>query len=195
MTHIDISSVLRQTLACDLYSNLVTRPTGAAVRGQIEHLLDDEMDADRALTVMDFSEVSMIDFSCADEVVAKLLLRYSGDAARREVYFLFRGVHEDHWEAIDAVLERHGLALATERGDGTGIEVVGVLSDHERLAWETVYTLGEPSFDELCASVDLTRETVAAALSELCRRRLIMCVGSRYTAVGRGGWMGAGAVE
>ena len=25
MNHIDISSVLRQTLACDLYSNLVTR--------------------------------------------------------------------------------------------------------------------------------------------------------------------------
>jgi len=36
--HIDISSVLRQTLACDLYSNLVTRKTGAAVRGQIERL-------------------------------------------------------------------------------------------------------------------------------------------------------------
>ena len=41
MNHIDISSVLRQTLACDLYSNLVTRPTGAAVRGQIELLLSE----------------------------------------------------------------------------------------------------------------------------------------------------------
>ena len=41
MNHIDLSSVLRQTVACDLYSNLVTRPTGAAVRTQIERLLDD----------------------------------------------------------------------------------------------------------------------------------------------------------
>ena len=32
MMHIDLSSVLRQTLSCELYSNLVTRPTGAAVR-------------------------------------------------------------------------------------------------------------------------------------------------------------------
>ena len=39
--HIDVSSVLRQTLSCDLYSNLVTRPTGAAVRTQIEQLLAD----------------------------------------------------------------------------------------------------------------------------------------------------------
>ena len=41
MHHIDLSSVLRQTLECDLYSNLVTRPTGAAVRTQIELLLAD----------------------------------------------------------------------------------------------------------------------------------------------------------
>jgi hypothetical protein len=192
MTHIDISSMLRQTLACDLYSNLVTRPTGAAVRGQIEHLLDDgSTAAERALTVIDFSQVSMIDFSCADEVVAKLLLRYSGDAGgeSREVYFLFRGVHEDHWDAIDAVLERHGLALATERCDGCGIEVVGVLSDEERLAWETVYRLGQPSFDDLVASVDLGPDSLRGALSALCRRRLIMATGGRYTAVGRGNWV------
>ena len=76
MHHIDLSSVLRQTLACDLYSNLVTRPTGAAVRTQIELLLGDPDATTRALTIIDFSQVSMIDFSCADEVVAKLLMRY-----------------------------------------------------------------------------------------------------------------------
>lgn len=192
MTHIDISSVLRKTLACDLYSNLVTRPTGAAVRGQIEHLLDDgSTAAERALTVIDFSQVSMIDFSCADEVVAKLLLRYSGDSdgPTREVYFLFRGVHEDHWDAIDAVLERHGLALATERCDGCGIEVVGVLSDEERLTWETVYRLGQPTFEDLAASVDVGPDSLRAALAALCCRRLIMSTAGRYAAVGRGNWI------
>ena len=192
MTHIDISSVLRKTLACDLYSNLVTRPTGAAVRGQIEHLLDDgSTAAERALTVIDFSQVSMIDFSCADEVVAKLLLRYAGDSEgpTREVYFLFRGVHEDHWDAIDAVLERHGLALATERCDGCGIEVVGVLSDEERLTWETIYRLGQPTFDDLASSIDVGPDPLRAALAALCCRRLIMSTAGRYTAVGRGNWI------
>ena len=80
MMHIDVNSVLRQTLSCELYSNLVTRPTGAAVRTQIEALLADSRE--RSLTVIDFSHVGMIDFSCADEVVAKLLLRYV--AAERE---------------------------------------------------------------------------------------------------------------
>ena len=125
--HIDISSVLRQTLACDLYSNLVTRKTGAAVRGQIERLLDVGPTTGHALTVIDFSQVSMIDFSCADEVVAKLLLRYADEEAN-EVYFLFRGVTDDHWDAIEAVLDRHGLALALESGDD--VRVVGVHHDH-----------------------------------------------------------------
>ena len=42
MIHIDVSSVLRQTLSCELYSNLVKRPTGAAGRTQSEALRDDE---------------------------------------------------------------------------------------------------------------------------------------------------------
>ena len=91
MMHIDLSSMLRQTLSCELYSNLVTRPTGAAVRTQIETLLDDSRE--RSLTVIDFSHVGMIDFSCADEFVAKLLLRYAqADLIDREAYFIFRGV-------------------------------------------------------------------------------------------------------
>ena len=41
MSHlIDVSSVLRGTV-CDLYSNLVTRPTGAAVRTAIERQVVD----------------------------------------------------------------------------------------------------------------------------------------------------------
>src|SRR4029077_5143668 len=90
MNHIDLSGVLRQTLACDLYSNLVTRPTGAAVRGQIEEMLS--VSGPRAVTVIDFSHVSMIDLSCADEVVAKLLLRYGDSNSSQEAYFLLRGV-------------------------------------------------------------------------------------------------------
>ena len=111
--HINLSEVLRETISCELYSNLVTRPTGAAVRGAIERLLC-ETDG-QALTVIDMSQVSMIDFSCADEVIAKLVMKYSGVEAPGEVYFVFRGVGDDHWIAVEAVLERHGLAVVLER--------------------------------------------------------------------------------
>jgi hypothetical protein len=183
MHHIDLSSVLRQTLECDLYSNLVTRPTGAAVRTQIEHLLADMDAADaRALTIIDFSHVSMIDFSCADEVVAKLLMRYASTDAPRDAYFLFRGVSDDHWVAIEAALERHGLALAVENADG--VKVAGVVSDEERSMWEVVYRLGSANADDVAIATGADSTRVRDALDALCVRRLVMRANDEYVAVG-----------
>ena len=50
--------MLRKSV-CELYSNLVTRPTGAAVRCEIEQELD--RIGDRALTIIDFSHVGLLD--------------------------------------------------------------------------------------------------------------------------------------
>jgi hypothetical protein len=182
MNHIDLSSVLRQTLACDLYSNLVTRSTGAAVRFQIEQLLSESRHRGIALTVIDFSQVSMIDFSCADEVVAKLLMRYCSDDPPLDAYFLFRGVTEDHWDAIEAVLERHGLAAAVE--DADSVRVVGVLTDDERRAWDATYRLGRSSAADVAIEMQTDPDDARDALDALCRRRLMMHVDDEYVAVG-----------
>ena len=183
MMHIDVSSVLRQTLSCELYSNLVTRPTGAAVRTQIEALLADSRE--RTLTVIDFSHVGMIDFSCADEVVAKLLLRYvSVERDDREAYFLFRGVSEDHWDAIEAVLERHRLALVLEEADGLGAHIGGIVDDRERTAWNKVYELGRTAPADLASALGSPTDDCAQVLESLHRRRLLMRLDDDYVAVG-----------
>jgi hypothetical protein len=181
MLHIDVSSVLRQTVSCELYSNLVTRPTGAAVRTQIEALLDDERE--RSLTVIDFSHVGMIDFSCADEVVAKLLLRsVTEERAACEAYFLFRGVSDDHWDAIESVLERHGLALVLEADDCC--RVVGTVNDRERRAWEKVYEMGRALPADVAPALGTPHDDAARVLDRLHRRRLLMRLEDGYVAVG-----------
>ena len=53
-----------------LYSYLVTRHTGRAVRLSIENQIA-ECEG-QVVAVLDFQNVVVIDFSCADEVVAKL---------------------------------------------------------------------------------------------------------------------------
>ena len=174
--HIDLGTVLRQTLSADLYSNLITRPTGAAVRTQIELLLQA---SERSLTVIDFSHVSMIDFSCADEVIAKLLLRSAGE---REAYFVFRGVTDDHWDAIETVLERHGLALVVERE--SGMELVGVLEDGERRAFQAIKLRGRAESWELAGDLGEPEPTVRRALDRMWHRRLIMRQGETYMPVG-----------
>ena len=100
---IQIGHVLREAVAAP-YRNLVTRPTGAAVRVRIEATLA----LSNCLTaLLDFSEIELVDLSCADEVVAKLLL-----TARTAYFLVLQGLREDHHEAIDHVLTHHRLAIA-----------------------------------------------------------------------------------
>jgi hypothetical protein len=181
INHIDVSSMLRKSV-CELYSNLVTRPTGAAVRCEIEQELD--RIGDRALTVIDFSHVGLLDFSCADEIVAKLLLQYvSTDAPRREVYFVFRGISESHMEAIETVLERHKLALVTQHADG-GTRLLGIIGLEERHAWEIISQLGAGAVTDVAEATGLTREAAERMLDTLWRRRLLIRYDDGYVAVG-----------
>lgn len=181
MQHIDVSSVLRQAVACDLYSNLVTRPTGAAVRAQIQALLGE--DPRRSLAVIDFTHVQMIDYSCADEVVAKLLLPYTDGEALDDSYFIFRGVSEDHWDAIEAVLERHGLAMLVEESEAGIAAPKGVLSSQQRAAWDAVRALGAATVADVAARLEIAPEHAAAILDRLHRLRLLMAAEGAYRVV------------
>lgn len=178
INHIDVSHVLRRCV-CDLYSNLVTRPTGVAVRTEIEQLIE-AAPGERTLTVIDFTNVGLLDFSCADEIVAKLLLR---QPAGGEGYFVFRGVSESHLDAIEAVLERHGLALVAEHaGDGRA-HLVGVVDDGERSAWELASRgVLEPA--ALGAAIGCDPGEAERLLDALHRRRLVMRLDGGYVVPG-----------
>lgn len=180
INQIDVSSMLRNV--CDLYSNLVTRPTGAAVRCAIEHELD--LIGDRALTVIDFSHVGLLDFSCADEIVAKLLLQYvSVDTPRREVYFVFRGISDSHLDAIEAVLERHQLALVSQFADGAP-RLIGTVGGNERKAWEAMAELGAGGAADVAGASGISSDDAALMLDTLWRRRLVIRYEDGYAAVG-----------
>jgi hypothetical protein len=191
INHIDLGTVLRRTV-CDLYSDLVTRPTGAAVRTGIEQQLEEAQD--RTLTVIDFTHVGLLDFSCADEIVAKLLVSYCEPSSERGVttivpprdcYFLFKGVSDSHLDAIDAVLQRRGLALVAQSDDGL-LTLIGTVDDRERRAWETVTRLGRAVPADLAREVGLEEPQAEDLLDMLSRRRLIMRFDEGYVAVGTG---------
>ena len=185
INHIDLSSVLRRTV-CDLYSDLVTRPTGKAVRDGIEKQLAEI--GDRTLTVIDFSHVGLLDYSCADEIVAKLLMRYctpigADYSPPRDAYFLFRGVSESHVDAIEAVLERHRLAIVAQDLAGE-VMIIGSLEESERRAWEVMCRIGRAAPLDLARELGVDRAQVESALAALCRRRLAMRFDEAYVAVG-----------
>ena len=174
--HIDLSSVLRRSV-CDLYSNLVTRPTGAAVRSEIEQLVVGTPSP--SLTVIDFSNVGLLDYSCADEVVAKLLLRFAPGMAPCDAYFVFRGMQEWHLDAIEAAIDRYGLALVLEAGDGTAT-LVGAIGDEEHRIWEAVYQFGPADAATVAASVGAEAPAAEQVLQSLSARRLLMHLDQLY---------------
>jgi len=187
--HIDLSSVLRGTV-CALYSNLVTRPTGAAVRTEIERAIAEI--GGRTVTVIDFSEVTLLDFSCADEIVAKLMLRYApADAepvvppeapADGEGYFLFRGLGDRHLDAVEAVLERHRLAIVAVF-DGLPC-LIGDVSQTERETWELLRDRGPSDADLVARERGETFEAAARRLEALACRGLAVRVDGGYAAIG-----------
>ncbi len=178
INHIDVSSVLKTSVS-EFYTNLVTRPTGVAVRSHIEHQLDQL--GERALTVLDFSHVGLMDLSCADEIVAKLLLHYvDAEQNNREVYFLFRGINESHRYAIETVLERHGLALVSQLSDGEAV-LVGTTDGTERRIWDAICKLGAARPEDLAVVTGMGCEDAENALHALWKRRLLMRNDSAYT--------------
>jgi hypothetical protein len=165
---IDVGRLVRRNVA-SLYSSLVTRPTGQAVRLAIENVLAEET-GPMSISVIDLSQVTVIDFSCADEVVAKLLLRFLEEDRPREAFFVFRGIQELHRDPIEVVLERQTLAAVAETEAG-GFELIGSTSWKETEVWQALEGRGKikPSEVEGLLPGNGTEET----LVELVRRRLV----------------------
>jgi hypothetical protein len=165
----DLSSLAPRTIA-SLYSHLVTRPTGRALRLGIESQIGDL--GARCLSVLDFTQVVVLDYSCADEAVAKLLQRFHG-ADGHDVYFVARGLGEQHREPIETVLMRHALSLVAEVEDAQFV-LLGVATGFERIIWDALEARTAGDAAEIAATADCTPGDAAGALDRLAERRVVL---------------------
>jgi len=157
--------------------NLVTRQTGRAVRDGIERLISDRGEA---IAVIDFRDVAVIDFSCADEVVAKLVMGPEGDEESRGPRFvLIRGVHEHHMDPVEGALRRRGLAVSAERIGGEPV-LLGEVEPEVVMAWRMLSDCGRIRSDELARRMGVEPDCCDALLCELLRRRLVRRSGDSF---------------
>ena len=163
---IDVGALMRDLVASPNV-NLVTRPTGRAVREAIEVELAG-VPGQVFVSVIDLTGIRVLDFSCADEVVAKLLLRYLPPERPRNVFFLFRAVEEVHGHAVGEVLARHGLAAVCDFGEGN-IRLLGPAASEEHVAWSA---LEQKKRIGAGASASLLGSRGDALLRRLSERRL-----------------------
>ena len=163
---IDVGAIMREALASP-HADLVTRPTGRAVREAIEARIARSRPP-VSVSLIDFTRIRVLDFSCADEVVAKLLLRYLPPERPHDAFFLFRAVKEVHGHAVGEVLARHGLAAVCTFGDGA-FRLVGTVSRSEHAAWSV---LEQRERILRGNSASLLGAGGRALLGRLCARRL-----------------------
>ena len=172
MQRIDLAPLLRETVATP-YSDMVTRSTGAALRDRIEQTI---AGASHRTTQLDFTAVGLLDFSCADEVVAKLLLRV---ATEDEHYVVLSGITDSHLDAIDHVLERHGLSVAALT-DGEAAPGCWASPPPTRSPPSRPFSAWARDAKRLADALTWTVERAADALQSLALRRLIQAAGGTY---------------
>ena len=150
-------------------SNLVTRETGVVIRERLERALIRE--ADPTVAFLDFSRVGVIDYSCADEVIAKLISRLlSGEYGDK--FIVLEGLSSNQMENIEVALERKKLA-ALYLQEGGGWHVIGFLNNYLRKTLVSVMEKGSITLRELAQEGGIGLNTGGTRLLNLYKKRLI----------------------
>ena len=147
------------------------RSRGVRIREVIEKILGEEKEALRV--VLDFSGMGSIDFSWADEVVAKMISRlWSGEYG--EKFLVLKSLNPSQAENIGVALERKKLAVLTTGPEGWRIS--GSLNNYlihtlNRVMKERQLTLRELSEEE-----GIEMNTSGTRLLNLYKKRLVVRV-------------------
>jgi len=149
--------------------NLVTRETGTVIRGRLERELIAE--ADPTVAFLDFSGIGVIDYSCADEVIAKLLSRLlSGEYGDK--FIVLKGLSSNQMENIEVALERKKLPVLYLQ-EGGGWQVIGFLNNYLRKTLVSVMERGNITLREFAREGGVGLNTAGTRLLNLYKKRLI----------------------
>jgi hypothetical protein len=164
----DLQSFMRDALLNGSI-NLVTRETGVVIRERLERELTGTPDP--TVAFLDFSGVGVIDFSCADEVIAKLISRLlSGEYG--EKFVVLQGLSPNQMENIEVALERKKLAALYLR-EGGSWQVMGFLNNYLRKTLVSVMERGSMTLRELAQQGGIGLNTGGTRLLNLYKKRLI----------------------
>jgi len=174
---IRLDAVLHEAVATP-YCDLVTRPAGAAVRNRVLAVLRDTADDAAQL---DFSAVGLMDYSCADEVVAKLLVAMLDGVAPR---LILRGVRDHHADAINHALARYDLVVVALLVDLPRPSLLGSPPDDWRDAFDALVSLGRAAAGSVADALAWPLPRTTAALEGLARGRCVVAYPDSTFALG-----------
>jgi len=149
--------------------DLVTRPSGGKIRRRIERDMGKEPDG--TVVALDFVKIGIIDYSCADEIVAKLVSRLLG-GEYGDKYLILTGLNENQKENIEVALERKDLAVMAAMKDGDRI-VLGSLNNYLKDTLAFVSVRRRVTAKDLADARKLEANTSGTRLLNLHKKRLV----------------------
>jgi hypothetical protein len=161
--------------------HLVTRETGRFIRESIEARLEREPDG--TVVALDFSHVGIIDFSCADEVISKLVARLQA-LEYGDKYIVLNGLTSTHEENIAVALERKKLAVLVGRPDGSW-RLLGSLNPYLNEALQFVMQQREITARDLADDTQVEISLASTKLLNLFKARLVQRSSERLPDGGR----------
>jgi hypothetical protein len=168
MTKYDLYKLLKEELG-NGSKDLVTRPSGQTIRERIER--DIEKEPDGSVIALDFSKIGVIDYSCADEIVAKLVSRLiAGEYG--EKYIVLIGLNDNQKENIEVALERKELAVMTQMRGGKQV-LIGSLNNYLKETLDFVQKKNKINSTDLSSAFDLPSNTSGTRLLNLYKKRLV----------------------
>jgi len=167
-------TIFLKKLSDELFRNgtkdLTGRSRGGRIRETLERILKEEREL---LVVLDFSGIGSIDFSWADEVVAKIVSRLWGNEYG-ERFLLLKGLTASQEENIGVALERKKLAaLATSPG---GWRIIGSLNNYLAHTLTQVMKKRRLTLKELSQAEGIGMNTSGTRLLNLYKKRLVFRV-------------------
>ena len=174
----DLRDLMDEHLAI---SHLVTRETGRDIRESIEARLEREPEG--AVIALDFSHVGIIDFSCADEIISKLVARLQG-LEYGDKYLILHGLTPTHEENITVALERKKLAVLVSRADGSW-RLLGSLNPYLNEALQFVMNQKELTARDLADETRVEISLASTKLLNLFKARLVQRSSERLPDGGR----------
>jgi len=178
MTTYNLYKLLKEELK-NGSSDLFTRQLGQAMRERIERNI--AKDKEGQVIALDFSKIGIIDYSCSDEIVAKLISRLlSGEYGDK--YIVLRGLNENQKENIEVALERKDLAVMAEiisqktedRKQMTELKILlGILNNYLLETLNLIQRKGKITAGELSKELKLPANTSGTRLLNLYKKRLV----------------------
>ena len=160
---------LTNTLLKNGSKEMTGRSRGVRIRQAIEKVLGEEKGSLRM--VLDFSGMGSIDFSWADEVVAKIISRlWSGEYG--EKFLVLKSLNPSQEENIGVALERKKLAVLTTGPEGW--RIVGSLNNYLIHTLNRVMKKRQLTLRQLSEEEGIEMNTGGTRLLNLYKKRLVV---------------------